>query len=249
MALLEAGAVIVFCNKKHLPSGVLLPLASHTELVVRLHEQLAAALPAQRRCWQALVRAKIQAQANALPARDRPRLERLVGQVRSGDPDNCDAQAAKIYWPSRFPAIYQQGDNRNPEGTSRFNSLLNYGYAILRAALARALVAAGLQPALGVFHHRRDNPFCLADDLIEPLRPLVDNRVAQILQDDPPSSPEDLTQPDRRELLNLLVHPLKLPGAETTTGPLMATLPRYIANFYRFLTKQSERFSIPVYDP
>ncbi|MFV0336866.1 MAG: type II CRISPR-associated endonuclease Cas1 [Chthoniobacterales bacterium] len=241
-ALLEHGAVVIICNEKHLPAGLLLPTISHTELVPRMRAQLNADLPAHKQCWKQIIQAKILAQASLLTDPFRKKLLRLAQNVKSGDTENAEAQAARIYWPTLFPDRYQAGDKRDPNSESHFNALLNYGYAIIRAATARALVSAGLQPALGVFHHKRDNPFCLADDLMEPLRPLVDQCVKTILSENKPTP--DLTPANRKQLLDLLTHTVVLNGE---TGPLLATLPRYISSFYNLLTKKHQILSVPTY--
>ncbi|MBK1835630.1 type II CRISPR-associated endonuclease Cas1 [Roseibacillus ishigakijimensis] len=244
-ALLESGAVVIICNKKHLPAGLLLPTLTHTELVPRMMAQLQADLPARKQAWKAIIRAKITAQAHLLDDPFRKKLLTLAQAVKSGDTENHEAQAARIYWPALFPERYRQGDKRDPKSESRFNSLLNYGYAIIRAATARALVSAGLQPALGVFHHKRDNPFCLADDLMEPLRPLVDCAVKCLLATD--SSEEEALRPENRKvLLNLLTYTVTL---DSQTGPLMATLPRYINSFYRLLTREETELQWPGFEP
>lgn len=241
--LLESGAAVVVCNEKHLPSGILLPTVTHTELVPRMMAQLGAGLPAKKNAWKALVRAKITAQAKELPLSLQAKMNAIAVSVKSGDPENAEARAARIYWQARFPAIYLAGDKRDPDGFSLFNSLLNYGYAILRASVARALVSAGLQPALGVFHHHRSNPYCLADDVMEPFRPLVDRTVYSILSESPASADSALTPEHRRELLGILTLPIAM---EESTGPLMAVLPRYINAFFRLLTKETE--SLPRLD-
>ena len=243
-ALLDSGAVVVICNEKHLPAGLLLPTLSHTELVPRMMAQLEADLPARKQAWKAIVRAKITAQACLLENPYRKKLLTLAQAVKSGDSENHEAQAARIYWAALFPERYREGDKRDPKSESRFNALLNYGYAIVRAATARALVSAGLQPALGVFHHKRDNPFCLADDVMEPLRPLVDQTVKQLLTDEP--SEEALSPENRKALLKLLTHTVTL---DEQTGPLMATLPRYINSFYRLLTRENQTLSYPTFEP
>lgn len=143
-----------------------------------------------------------------------------------------------------FPDRYSASDKRNPQSESLFNSALNYGYAIIRASVARALVSAGFHPALGVFHHRRDNPFCLADDLMEPLRPLVDRAVKQILSESPNPQDGTLLPEHRRKLLSLLDSCVTFSGS---SGPLMATLPRYIASFYRLLVRETDTLETPTY--
>lgn len=239
--LLENGCVVLFCGKNHLPTGILLPTITHTELVPRMQAQLDADLPSRKRAWKAIIQAKIRVQANRLDQPYQRRLLSLADKVKSGDPENMEGQAARIYWPARFPEVYSKGMKRDPECASLFNSALNYGYAIVRAATARALVSAGLLPALGVFHHRRDNPFCLADDVMEPLRPIVDNTVKQLLVE-LPSQDGSLEQQHRRELLSILTIEVQ---CGTYTGPLMASLPRYINNFYRILTKEIDVLDYP----
>lgn len=241
-ALLAHGAAVVICNEKHLPSGILLPTQTHTELVPRMAKQLEAGLPAKKRAWQHVVRAKIRAQAKQLPPKQAKKLDLLAANLLSGDPHNHEAQAAKIYWPARFPHQYLKSDVRDCLSDSLFNALLNYGYAILRAATARAIVSAGLHPALGIFHHRRDNSYCLADDLMEPFRPMVDEEVASILSTPELNQATTLERLHRQRLLNLLVQDMSYDDA---VGPLMAVLPRYINSYFRFLTKQSERFPVP----
>lgn len=247
-ALLECGAVVVICNDKHLPSGLLLPTITHTELVPRLMAQLDSGQPARKQAWKAIIRAKILAQRNAVGSPANIALNRLAESVRSGDPDNYEAQAARIYWPAMFPDRYAANDKRDPESESLFNAALNYGYAIIRAAVARALVSAGLHPALGVFHHRRGNPFCLADDAMEPLRPLVDRTVKRLLEDgsirQQPESMSALQPEHRRQLLEVLNTSVNFAA---TNGPLMAVLPRYINSFYRLLVRESDRLETPTY--
>lgn len=223
---------------------MLLPTTTHTELVPRMTAQLEAGRPAKKQVWKAIVEAKIRAQAQYLDQPFKRRLLHLASHVSSGDSGNAEAQAAKIYWPARFPSRYICNDRRDPASESFFNSALNYGYAIIRAAVARALVSAGLQPALGVFHHRRDNPFCLADDVMEPLRPLVDARVQRLLAKKSDIDTAGLNPSDRRDLLSLLTHVVEINGSH---GPLLASLPRYIASFYRMLTKESDHLNAPTY--
>lgn len=243
-ALLESGAVVVICNERHLPSGLLLPTITHTELVPRLMSQLEAGQPARKQAWKAIIKAKIIAQRNEVGTPASTALNRLAETLRSGDPDNHEAQAARIYWPSMFPDRYASSDKRDPESESFFNSALNYGYAIMRASVARALVSAGLHPALGVFHHRRDNPFCLADDVMEPLRPLVDRTVKGLLAESDVPENGKLLPEHRRALLELLNTTISFGESQ---GPLMAILPRYISSFYRLLVRESDDLTTPTY--
>ncbi|MBU4270677.1 MAG: type II CRISPR-associated endonuclease Cas1 [Planctomycetes bacterium] len=261
-ALVRSGAVLVVCGRDHLPAGVLLPLADHCQVVWRVAEQVAISKPLRKRLWKQLVRAKIRAQAQNLPATRpaRKKLLELARQVRSGDPTNVEAQAAKVYWRHWLPDVPFR---RDTDGKG-LNSLLNYGYAILRAAVARALVAAGLLPAIGLFHSNRSNAFCLADDLIEPLRPLVDRRVRELREGDCPNFlgaaeerptgrpgcrengtvpfvPE-LNPETKRGLLKLLADPVRM-GHQR--GPLMVNLHRMVASLVRCYQGESDRLEIP----
>ena len=243
--LLEHGAVVVICGKNHLPTGMLLPTVTHTELVPRMNAQLQADKPAQKNVWKHIVKAKIHNQANELNHDlAKRKLKNLAANVKSGDTENHEAQAAKIYWKTRFPERYAHNDKRDSNSNSLFNSCLNYGYAIVRAAVARSLVSAGLQPALGVFHHSRSNPFCLADDVMEPLRPLVDRYVRDILLDNQLNQLPVLDSQHRQKLLSILTHEVEL---NKQHGPLMVVLPRYINSIFRLLTKESKKLFFPSY--
>lgn len=240
-ALARAGAVVVICDGSRLPSGILYPVHSHSRLIPRMQDQLKVKRPLLKQAWKKIIQAKLKAQANNLVDPYKSKLEYMSKQVRSGDPDNFEAQASKLYWKHYFQEQYQLGDKRDPLSDTRFNSLLNYGYTILRAALVRSIVSAGLIPALGVFHKKRDNPFCLADDLIEPLRPLVDRVVKELL------SVEDqttaiLNRNERKTLLRLLARELIYKDLKR---PLMVCLPAYVNSYFEFISKQSIHFHIP----
>ena len=178
-ALMDSGAAVLLCGSNHLPAGYLLPYPSHGEVITRIHRQISAGLPLKKRLWRRIIAAKIRAQAGNVAAK-MPQKRLLLGlaaKVRSGDPSNMEAQAAKVYW-----KVWLGEDGpfrRDPDGEA-LNGMLNYGYAVVRAAVARAIVAVGLLPMLGIHHGNRSNAFCLADDLIEPLRPLVDAEVRQL---------------------------------------------------------------------
>ena len=243
--VLESGAVVVLCGHTHLPQGLLLPLSNHTEVVWRVNEQLAAPVPLKKKLWQQIVRAKILAQAENLSHDSPPyrRLIELARTVRSGDPANHEAHAARFYWsawlinadaPETLDLKFQR--NADEQG---LNAVLNYGYAIMRAAVARALVVGGLNPALGVHHSNRGNPFCLADDLMEPLRPLVDQRARELFW----AGQTELDQPTKARLLEILAEDVQL-GNET--GPLQVMLHRYTASLVRCYQKVGKRLEIPV---
>jgi len=176
--LAEAGAAVVLCAASHNPSGLVLPLEGNTVQTERFGVQLAASLPLKKRLWQALITAKIRMQAAVLKSAtgEDGGLYAVATRVRSGDPDNCEAQAAQRYWPRLLgPEFRRRRDGPPP------NLLLNYGYTVFRAAAARAACAAGLLPIVGIHHHNRSNALCLADDLVEPYRPYVDWRIRRLV--------------------------------------------------------------------
>ncbi|MBX3176310.1 MAG: type II CRISPR-associated endonuclease Cas1 [Candidatus Hydrogenedentes bacterium] len=174
--LMEAGGAFVCCDARRMPNGVLLPLDGHHLHAERLQLQLAATAPTKKRAWQQVVQAKVRNQAALLEKLrgDDGGLAALAERVQSGDPKNVEAQAARRYWPLLFADEGFRRD-RDAEGA---NALLNYGYGVLRGVVGRAIAAAGLHPALGIHHHNRYDAFSLADDLMEPYRPLVDHAVA-----------------------------------------------------------------------
>ncbi len=174
-ALAESGIPLVLCGPDHMPRSMTLPVSGNYESAARQRDQAEAPLPMRKRIWRDLVKAKIAAQATALQRvghRDHVGLAKLVATVRAGDPDNVEARAARYYWQRLMGPDFR----RDTDGGG-LNGPLNYGYAILRSAVARAVVAAGLLPGLGVHHSNRLNPFQLVDDVMEPFRPLVDLRV------------------------------------------------------------------------
>ncbi len=235
--LAENNATLVICGRDHLPTAMLLPLADHSQVVWRLRDQLNASLPLCKQLWKQLVVAKVQAQALNLP-KDQAghhKLMALAGEVRSGDPRNIEAQAAKVYWANW---LWQEKFRRDREQPG-INGFLNYGYAVLRAAVARAVVAAGLIPSLGVHHRNRGNAFCLADDLMEPFRPLIDDRVRELHR----QGYETLCQEAKAELLEVLNMTMKL-GVQD--GPLMAMLHRLVASLVRCYAGEQKKLEIPV---
>jgi len=187
--LADAGAILVSCDTRFLPAAMLLPLQAHFIQTERIALQTRATLPTCKRLWQQLVRAKITAQGRLLKRLhgDDFALLDLARRVRSGDPKNLEAQASRRYWPVLFA---NKAFRRDPDREDQ-NRLLNYGYAVLRATVARALCGAGLHPSIGLHHHNRYNPFCLADDLMEPFRPVVDGAVAEWIRENGPDAPLD----------------------------------------------------------
>jgi CRISPR-associated protein Cas1 len=235
--LAEFNAAVVLCGRNHLPVAVLLPVSHHSNVVWRLRDQIAVGRPLSKQLWQQLIRAKIRASASNLevgsPAKSK--LLELARQVRSGDPTNIEALAARIYWQNWLKSDISF--RRDVEGDG-LNSLLNYGYAVIRAAIARALVAAGLTPALGIKHANRGNAFALADDLVEPLRFLVDERVRELFY----QGFLELGPESKAGLLKLLAEDLQL-GSES--GPMMVCLHRYIASLVKCYQGEAKKLLIP----
>lgn len=188
--LCKTGGVFIVCNEKRLPAGMMLPFEGHFVQTERFRAQAQASLPMQKGVWKQVVKAKVRAQGNGLLALagDDYGLYELAKKVCSGDSTNIEAQASRIYWTS----LFGKGFRRDFEAEDQ-NRLLNYGYAVLRGITARAICAAGLHPSLGVHHHNRYNPFCLADDLMEPFRPVVDRAVFDVAVKEGPNVPLDRT--------------------------------------------------------
>lgn len=170
-ACMEAGIVLVSADAKHMPCGIVLPFHQHFRQAAIGPLQIAASAPLKKRLWQRIVRSKLKNQSALLRAVDPGAAETLASmarRVQSGDPDNVEARAARVYWSKLWPAFARRDDE------DRRNALLNYGYAVVRAAVARALVAHGLLPAFGLQHRSVANAFNLADDIVESYRPMVD---------------------------------------------------------------------------
>ncbi|MGH9467240.1 MAG: type II CRISPR-associated endonuclease Cas1, partial [Terriglobales bacterium] len=185
----EGGGATVICDRKHLPAAVMLPVQVHVTQTERFSAQVRMTAPLRKRLWQRIVIAKIRAQARLLDSLhgDDSGLAQMAARVRSGDGANLEGQAAQRYWPRLFRDPHFRRGREGPDQ----NSHLNYGYAVLRAVVARALCGAGLHPSLGLQHHNRYDPFCLANDLMEPFRPIVDRAVYLWVQDHDPSLPLD----------------------------------------------------------
>lgn len=181
--LAERKAIIVTCGRNWHPISISLPFGVHYEAAGILRDQIDASQPLRKRLWQQIVQAKIDNQAAVL--RRHAQGTRAIGElavlnrrVRSGDPDNMEAQAARHYWPALMGSDFRR--DRHSDGV---NAFLNYGYTILRAATARAVCGSGLHPSLGLHHGTRVNPFALIDDLMEPFRPLVDSVARETYED------------------------------------------------------------------
>lgn len=180
--LLENNTAVITCDATHHPVGLLLPLDVHTLQAQRFQYQIEASLPLKKQLWQQTIMAKIYNQSQVLKrvGHKSTLLSNLVKQVKSGDSDNHEAQAASYYWKHLFGI--ENKFKREREGRSP-NHILNYGYAIVRALVARSLVGSGMLPTLGIFHRNQYNAYCLADDIMEPFRPYVDMIVWELIQE------------------------------------------------------------------
>lgn len=210
MNALEAHkCALITCSASHMPSGLFLPLDAHSLQSERFQTQIEVTLPLKKQLWQQTVRMKIQNQARVLEevyAQPQANMLAWVKQVRSGDPDNLEARAAAYYWANLFPSLPKFTREREESAP---NALLNYGYALLRAVVARSLVSVGLLPTLGIHHHNRYNAYCLADDIMEPYRPYVDKFVQEIYERE---YPESLTKDIKHRLLTIMEQDVVIDG-------------------------------------
>lgn len=213
-AIGEGGGAILACDDSFHPCGMFLPIAANSLFSERARLQAETAAPLRKNLWTRIVRAKITNQALVLGPDLGAPLMRLADGTRSGDPAANESRAARIYWPLLFRGIdtIEQPFRRFREGPAP-NNLLNYGYAVLRAATARALCAAGLQPAVGLHHRNRYSGFCLADDLMEPFRPIVDQVVVELVR----RSNLSLDKESKQALIGFLGKSVLMSGEETST--------------------------------
>ena len=242
-ALLQNNCAIITCNEKQMPIGLQLPLEVNNIQQERFMFQINSSLPLKKQLWQQTVQSKIHNQRMCLLAcKDiaAKTLQRLEENVRSGDPDNLEGQAAAFYWKNLF------GDRTNfirDRNGPYPNNLLNYGYAILRAIVARALVSSGLLPTLGIHHHNRYNAYCLADDIMEPYRPYVDYLVYQIVL----SSENDLELiPDvKYRLLSIPTIDVNIKGRQR---PLLIGVSETTASLAKCFSGEIRKISYPEFD-
>ncbi len=214
--LAEMGAAVVICGGTHLPDSMLMPIAANTVQTERFSAQIAAGAPLKKQLWRQAVAAKLANQAAALEAASGSDggLRAMAGKVRSGDPENLEAQGALRYWPRLLGRTFRRDREGDPP-----NNLLNYGYMAMRAATARAICAAGLLPTLGIHHRNRYNAFCLADDIMEPYRPMVDWKVVELVREN--VAPRMLGREEKARLLGLFNHGVRIGGRQT---PLLLAL-------------------------
>ncbi len=234
-ALLENNSAVITCNSARMPVGLMLPLCGNTTQNERFRAQLDASLPLQKQLWQQTVQAKIANQAANLKAcrgAEVRNMEKWTDEVRSGDADNLEARAAAYYWANLFTKFKRDREGEPP------NNLLNYGYAILRAIVARGLVASGLLPTLGIHHHNRYNAYCLADDMMEPYRPYVDKLVVEMFD-------SGVATLDKEAKARLLSIPTLDVVIGTERSPLMIAVGQTTASLYKCFSGESRKIAYP----
>jgi CRISPR-associated protein Cas1 len=235
-ALSDNNVAVIFCNRNHLPASMLLNLDSHSTQSEKFRDQIAASLPLKKNIWQQIITAKIKNQSFILNklGKNGDMLRPLYMNVKSGDSDNKEGTAARLYWRELFGKNFV----RDQDGAD-LNTLLNYGYAILRAAVARALMGAGLLPTLGVFHRNRYNAFPLADDVMEPFRPFVDEIVYHLAED----NIYTLTKEAKATLVKVVYCDTQY---NKVTRPLDIGLSMTCASLARYFAKEQKQLDLPL---
>jgi CRISPR-associated protein Cas1 len=239
-ALLANNCALITCDSQRMPAGLHLPLDGNTLQQERFQAQIEASIPLKKQLWQQTIHAKIVNQAYVLQACRQSVVKNMLvwaENVKSGDSENIEARAAAYYWDNIFPGI--EGFRRRREGIPP-NNLLNYGYAILRAIVARSLVASGLLPTFGIHHHNRYNAYCLADDVMEPYRPFVDKIVVEIA--DSGEKLDELTKELKIKLLNIPVTDVIVNGQRS---PLMVAVGQTTASLVRCFLGENRRMLYP----
>lgn len=213
-ALGEANVALIVCDQKHHPLSLMLSLHHHHLTHHLTHAQIKAPLPLKKQLWKTIVKQKLHNQSRLLQykgyTQEATYLHSLIPEVCSGDTTQREAIGARYYW--RY--IFGQPFIRNPKGGQKINAALNYGYAMLRAAVARALVQSGLLPIMGIYHHNQYNPYPLADDLMEPYRPFVDQHVRHLCLS--LTDHEPLMSSERVYLLEIMTHPCSVKMGQST---------------------------------
>lgn len=239
--LTENNCAVISCDSKHLPSGLFLPLAGNSLQSERFRHQIEASLPLKKQLWQQTVQQKILNQASVLQLRRKCPVKILfscAGNVRSGDADNREAVAAAYYWKQLFPLL--ESFTRDRFGVPP-NNIFNYGYAILRGVVARSLVASGLLPTFGIHHSNRYNAYCLADDIMEPYRPIVDKLIIEKL-DGMKEIPAELSRELKISLLEIPILDTRIGGKRS---PLMNAVSLTTNSLYRCFAGESRKLLYP----
>ena len=238
-ALMRAGPAVMVSDDHHMPIGLMVSMEGYSEAARRIRLQAAQSLPATKRIWRDLVVAKICAQAANLEplSAGEVQVRAIAATVHSGDPENREAQAARAYWSVFWDdTTYRRGGD-SPDVR---NTLLNYGYAILRAVMARSIGAVGLSAVFGVSHVARENSFALADDLMEPVRPFVDRHARDLWLE----GATDLGKDERQALAGLLHEDCEVAGARM---PLLIGIQRLAQSYAGIVEARRQTLDIPVF--
>lgn len=238
-ALLENNCAIITCDSRSMPVGLMLPLCGNTTQNERFRDQLDASLPLVKQLWQQTIKAKIENQAAVLQECSGAEIRCMkvwADDVKSGDSNNLEARAAAYYWKNLFPI---KDFTRDREGIPP-NNLLNYGYAVLRAIVARGLVVSGLLPTLGIHHHNRYNAYCLADDIMEPYRPYVDRLVYNMI-----NQGVDYTELTKELKAQLLIIPTLETNIAGKRSPLMVAVGQTTASLYKCFSGELRKIFYP----
>ncbi len=239
-ALLKNNTAVITCDSSRMPTGLLLPLSGNTVQSERFQDQLSSSLPLRKQLWQQTVQSKIYNQAVTLKSHTQSETGNMfawVDKVKSGDADNLEARAAVYYWRNVFPSLpyFIRGREEDPP-----NNLLNYGYAILRGVIARSLVGSGLLPTLGIHHHNKYNAYCLADDIMEPYRPYVDEIVIKIIESG--RDYKTLSTDLKKELLKIPTIDVNIGGQRS---PLMIAATTTTASLAKCFTGEMRKIVYP----
>lgn len=237
-ALAENNAAVVFCNEKHLPFSMNMPLDCNTIQNQLFTTQIESSLPIKKKCWKQIIEQKIKNQAKLLEKYkiNSIKLKQYASDVKSGDSTNREAMAAKLYWDLLIDDVAWV---RTRYGAYP-NNLLNYGYAILRAATARALIGSGLLPTLGIHHHNKYDAYALADDMMEPYRPYIDDEIIEYMKIS--EEPEELTTEFKKKILTVLTRDVEI---GKVTRPLMIALTITSSSLAKIFSGDVENLSLP----
>lgn len=239
-ALLENNSAVITCDSRHLPTGLLLPLSGNTTQTERFRYQIDASQPLKKQLWQQTVQCKIRNQAAVLHQSTGAVVKNMLvwaNDVKSGDSDNLEGRAAAYYWRNLFPQL--PDFTRSADGISP-NNMLNYGYAILRAVIARSLVTSGMLPTLGIHHHNRYNAYCLADDIMEPYRPYVDKLVIDLVGEI--GFAEEIDTSIKTKLLQIPVTEVFIGGQRS---PLMVAAQQTTASLFKCFSGELRKIAYP----
>ena len=239
--LLENNCAVVTCDSSHLPVGLMLPLCGNTVQSERFRAQIDCSLPLKKQLWQQTIRQKILNQAAVLEKfsnEEHPCMRIWANEVRSGDPDNTEGRAAAYYWKNLFKDKVSDFV-RKRDGVAP-NNYLNYGYAILRAVIARSLVSSGMLPTLGIHHHNRYNAYCLADDIMEPYRPYVDDLVYEYYVQHPDN--KEIDKEFKAQFLSIPTLDVIIDGKRS---PLMVAATTTTASLYKCFSGDQRKVSYP----